>query len=528
MTTDANNIEPGDPSNLNVAPAVPDVTEDIVSVNKKGSSDNKFAKALFLLLVGAMLVGMLAWFSQNWLNTRKAQMKASSGPRAAEDTTQVFNPEKTGTTAAKPKLGSDSGLPAPSQAAALSSVRPGVARDDGLRSLRGSDGKVMVNAQGRAMGVDKDGNVVEVPAIAALTGEQVGRRPLPGEAAGGSGQGQPGQAGQGGGQPQQKLPSRYAGSLFVGDPAKPSNVDAAPGADGTSNPATANTLAQTQAQQIADILRNAGLGGAQASRTGVAAPTPPPTANPYFGQLPGATLNTSSEPARPGTIGSALYSSATPVAIARRMTDQNFILPKGRQADCVLTGRIVDEVPGFTSCVLAQNLYSDNGRVLLLERGSELNGEYGVTNQLGLERLFVTWTRLKTPEGIEIDLSSPGSDRLGTSGIPGHLDNRWGARIGTAFLLSFVKDITVAIINKQTQAAAGSTVSVQTAPGQNMLNASSALAEEVIKQTIKVRPRLTINEGDRISIYVARDLDFSPVYALKTVGTAGITRLLAQ
>ena len=515
MTTDANNIDPGDPSNLNAAPAAPEVVEDIVSVNKKGSSDNKFAKAIFFLLMGVMLVGVMAWFSQNWLNTRKAQMKANSGPKAAEDTTQVFNPEKTGTSVAKPKLGSESGLPAPSLAAAANPVQPGAPRDD-CRALRGADGKVMVNAQGRAMCVDKDGNVVEVPAITALTGDPTGRTPLPGEGASGQGQGQQGQ----GGQAQQKPPSRYAGSLFVGDPSKPSNVNTAAGTDGTSNPATGNALGQTQAQQIAEILRSAGLGGAQQTRSGAAAPAP------VAG--PGSMLGAPPEQARPGTIGSALYSSATPVAMAKRMTDQNLILPKGRQADCVLTGRIIDEVPGFTSCVLVQNLYSDNGRVLLLERGSELTGEYGVSNQLGLERLFVTWTRLKTPEGIEIDLSSPGSDPLGTSGIPGHLDNRWGVRIGAAFLLSFVKDITVAIINKQTASNSNATVSVQSAPGPNTLNASSALAEKVIKQTIKVRPRLTINEGDRISIYVARDLDFSPVYALKTAGIAGATRLLTK
>lgn len=89
--------------------------------------------------------------------------------------------------------------------------------------------------------------------------------------------------------------------------------------------------------------------------------------------------------------------------------------------------------------------------------------------------------------------------------------------------------MTVAIINKQAQSNnSSSTVNVTTAPGQNTLNASSQLAEEVIKQTLKVRPRLTINEGDRISIYVARDLDFSPVYALKTAGTAGATRLLTK
>ena len=525
MTTDANNIESGDPSNLNSALAMPEAGEDIVSVNKKGSSDNKFAKAIFLLVVGAILVGVLGWVSQNWLNLRKAQLKSTSGQKVAEDTTQVFNPEKTGTMAAKPRLGSDSGFSAPSQAAALSPVQPGAVRDDGTRPLRGADGKVMMNAQGRAMGVDKGGNVIEVPAISALAGDPVGRKPLPGEAAAAAAAGQG--HGQVSGQPPPKLPSRYAGSLFVGDPAKPTNVNTPSGMEG-ANPTTGSAMGQTQAQQIAELLRTAGFGGAQASRTGATVPAPTPAANPFFGQAPGSALGVPPEPARPGTIGSALYSSATPVAMARRTTDQNLILPKGRQADCVLTSRIIDEVPGFTSCVLAQNLYSDNGRVLLLERGSELVGEYGVTSQLGLERLFVTWTRLKTPEGIEIDLSSPGSDRLGTTGIPGHLDNRWSARIGAAFLLSFVKDITVAIINKQAQSSAGSTVSVQTAPGQNMLNASSALAEEVIKQTIKVRPRLTINEGDRISIYVARDLDFSPVYALKTAGTAGVTRLLAR
>lgn len=515
MTTDLNSIEPGDPAHLNAAPAVSEPVEDIVSVNKKGNSDNnKFAKGIFFLLVGAILVGVMAWFSQNWLNARKAQMKANNGQKAAEETTQVFNPEKTGTAVLKPKFGSDSGLPAPSQATASSAFQPGAAKEEAIRPLRGADGKVMVNPQGRAMGVDKEGNIVEVPAITALTGDQPGRKPLPGEGAEGLGPHAQG------GPAQQKPASRYAGSLFVGEPAKPMSAHAA---DGSNKPAGSNPIALTQAQQIAEILRSAGLGGAQASGTNTAAPPLMPIAG------PGSMLGVPTEQARPGTIGSALYSSATPVALAKQMTDQNLILPKGRQADCVLTGRIIDEVAGFTSCVLAQNLYSDNGRVLLLERGSELTGEYGVSNQLGLERLFVTWSRLKTPEGIEIDLSSPGSDRLGTSGIPGHLDNRWGARLGAAFLLSFVKDITVAIINKQTQASSGSTINVQTAsPGQNTLNASSSLAEEVIKQTIKVRPRLTINEGDRISIYVARDLDFSPVYALKNAGIAGATRLLTQ
>nr|WP_317623791.1 TrbI/VirB10 family protein [Acidovorax sp. SUPP3334]BDH38357.1 TrbI/VirB10 family protein [Acidovorax sp. SUPP3334] len=507
--TEINKTDPGDPSNLNAQQPEQERQDDIVSVNKKGSSDNKLGKAVFILVVGGVLVGVMAWFSQDYFNARKAQIKASSGPKAAGDTSQVFNPEKTGNQAARPKIGAESGSPATSHASERAGP-PTPNKDDGIRPLRGSDGKVMVNAQGRAMGVDKDGNVVEVPAITAMSGDQAGRKPLPGEGA----QGQAGQPAQGGQQPP-KPPSRYAGSLFVGDPAKPTNVST--GQEGSGNASAARTPAQ-QAQQIADIIRT-GLGGGPATTT----PMPSPSDT-------GMSAGAAPDQSKPGTVGNALYSSATQTAVARRTKDQNLILPKGRQADCTLNTRIVDEVAGFTSCVLAQNLYSDNGRVLLLERGSELSGEYGITNQLGLERLFVTWNRLKTPEGIEVDLSSPGADRLGTSGVPGHLDSRWGARIGAAFLLSFVKDVTVAVVNSQSQrnSNTSTSVSVQTMPGQNMMNSSSQLAEEVIKQTIKVRPRMTINEGDRISVYVARDLDFTAVYALKAAGSVGTAQVVGK
>ncbi|RRS01173.1 TrbI/VirB10 family protein [Aquabacterium soli] len=528
--TEVNNniIEPDDPSALNapVAQETLPPSENIVSVNRTGKSDNKFAKGMFFLVVGSILVGLLAWMSQSWLNTQKAHLRASAAPKSAEDTSQVFNPEKTGSGLPKPKLGADSGQTPPSQVAAASGVQPGQHREDGLRPLRGADGKVMVNPQGQAMAVDKDGNVVTVPAIdAQMEGSaQGGRKPLPGEAGGQA------QAQAGGGQNAQAKPaSRFGGSLFVGAAPKASPVNAS-GGNTSSSPTTIEQLQAKQieqTQQLANSLRGLGLMGGQGASTST--PSSPPTGAtpaPY----PGAALNTPPDQARPGTIGSTLYSSSTPTAIARQFPDQNLVLPKGRTADCILTGRIMDEVPGFTTCVLATNLYGDNGKVLLLERGSELAGEYGVTNQLGLERLFVTWTRAKTKNGVDIDLSSPGSDRLGTSGLPGHLDNRWGARIGAAFLVSLVKDITVAVINNQQKEnnANGTSVNVTTPTGQNTINASAGLAEEIIKQTIRVRPRLTINEGERISITVARDLDFSSVYALQMAGRGGSAKVAAK
>jgi len=486
--------------------------DDIVSVNaKKSSSGNKAAKSIFVLTASALVLGGATMYGQHWLAAKKDAMKPAGASNSTAEAPNLLNPEKTGATVQAAKLGAASGSPPPEPKV----ERPGPKENAGdVRPMRGADGKVLVDAQGRAMGVDPSGNVVAVPAIDVIGGSVDTRKPLPGQSAPGNTQyaGQPAANGA----PAVAPPSRYGGSLFVD--VDPKKAKAAP----TSDQAPSTALAPSSLGSYAEILRavNAATGGG----SGAAAPTVAPVATPYIGQpldtiAPAGGGNSRSD--RAGSVGDALSSTATPVARARRVVDQNLLLPKGRQADCVLTGRISDEVPGFTSCVLSQNLYSDNGRVLLLERGSELSGEYGVMNQPGMRRLFVTWNRIKTPNGIEVNLASPGSDALGTSGLPGHLDSRWGERIGAALILSFLKDVSVAVINNQKENSTGTTnVSVQP-PGQNTVNAGFSIADEVVKQTLKVRPTLTINEGDKIAIYVARDLDFSPVYALKSVGATG-------
>jgi type IV secretion system protein VirB10 len=516
-TVDSNNHDAVEPVHVN---------DGIVSVNAKGSANNnRAAKAGFILVVAAMLVGLLLWFGQNWLKDKKQQLKPDFAKNGAESP-DLMNPEGTGKTMPKLKLGADGTLPSTSLLGKARIASPETA--DTIRPMRGADGKVLVNAQGRAMGVDRDGNVVEVPAITAILNDPAALKPLPGQQQ---------TTNTGSQQPVAKPPSRYGGDLFV---------------SGQPKPLTQNITSTSASQQLPvgtapstvelykDILRSvtggpagsspatlaAGLGAAgTASRSPTSLGQPSSYSRPSEGSSAGGEYQS-----RPGTVGNSLFSSSTPVARASRLSDQNLVLPKGRQADCILTGRIIDEVPGFTSCVLSQNLYSDNGRVLLLERGSELSGEYGVTNQPGLRRLFVTWNRVKTPQGVEVDLSSPGADALGTSGIPGNVDNRWTERVGAALILSFIKDVSVAVINAQARNrnsnATSVTIEQQQPLGQNSLNAGFSLADEVVRQTIKTRPTISIDEGSRISIYVARDLDFSPVYALKS--NAGVAAVKAR
>lgn len=193
---------------------------------------------------------------------------------------------------------------------------------------------------------------------------------------------------------------------------------------------------------------------------------------------------------------------------ATMIGDRSMLLPKGRSIDCILTTRIVSELPGFVGCVLQSDVYSDDDRVKLLEKGSEATGKYGNTVANGQHRIFVLWDRIKTPTGVIINLDSPGTDSLGTSGLPGFVDNRWLERIGSAFMLSIVKDLIAYKIAKDSDGSAGSIAYSDTA------STGDRMTEMVLKDSMNIKPTLYKNQGETLSIYVARDLDFSDVYRL--------------
>ena len=97
-------------------------------------------------------------------------------------------------------------------------------------------------------------------------------------------------------------------------------------------------------------------------------------------------------------------------------------------------------LPGYTTCIIPRDVFSDNGRVVLLEKGTKVLGEYRGGMQRGQRRLFVLWNRAVTPRGVAIDLASPASDSLGRAGFGGDLDSRFFERFGSALLLSLVDD----------------------------------------------------------------------------------------
>ena len=214
-----------------------------------------------------------------------------------------------------------------------------------------------------------------------------------------------------------------------------------------------------------------------------------------------------------GLFGGQLQGSATPKVAASTLGDRSLTLPKGTAFTCALKTRVISATSGLVGCQVQRNVYGDNGRVLLIERGSHLDGEYRISSvRPGMVRIPVLWTRVRTPHGVTVDIESLGTGQLGESGIDGFVDNRWGERIGAAMLLSLIDDSVKLVIQNQTQDQQADTIVLPSTTDN-----TSKLAEKVLDSTINIPPLLYQNQGGIVGIYVARDVDFSSVYALQPV-----------
>jgi type IV secretion system protein VirB10 len=195
-------------------------------------------------------------------------------------------------------------------------------------------------------------------------------------------------------------------------------------------------------------------------------------------------------------------------SIASTLSDPNFTLTQASIARCVLLTAIDSTVPGMVSCVLSDNVYSTNGRFVLLERGSKVVGQYQ-TGQLkqGMSRIFVLWSRVETPKGVIVTLDSPAADSLGRSGVDGKINNHFFQRFGSGMLLSVVDDVAQSAVDRQ-QGNDGITFQSSSQSAQD----AAAIA---VQNSVGIPPTLSKKQGSILNIFVARDLNFSDIYGIR-------------
>jgi type IV secretion system protein VirB10 len=109
---------------------------------------------------------------------------------------------------------------------------------------------------------------------------------------------------------------------------------------------------------------------------------------------------------------------------------------------------------------------------------------------------------------VVVPLDSPGADELGRSGLPGEVNRHFWERFGAALLVSVIDGAVETAA--QSSRNGGGTVIIDPAASQGVLT-------EILKSTVNIPPTVVKQNGDRIQVLVARDLDFRSVYELKSV-----------
>lgn len=208
-------------------------------------------------------------------------------------------------------------------------------------------------------------------------------------------------------------------------------------------------------------------------------------------------------------LSARLKPSITPVVLARTLPTQRWLLPKGAFIDCTLETAIDSTLPGMATCITATDTFGADGQIVLLERGTKLVGETQSRGPQGSARVFVLWTEARTPTGVVVPLASPGTDELGRSGLPGSINRHFWDRFGAALLISTIEGV----VETSTRSSGGDTIIFN--PSR-----STDVATEVLKSTADIRPTIIKNQGDRIQVLVARDLDFRNVYELRAAAAS--------
>ncbi|PDS48548.1 conjugal transfer protein TrbI [Rhizobium anhuiense] len=207
-------------------------------------------------------------------------------------------------------------------------------------------------------------------------------------------------------------------------------------------------------------------------------------------------------------------------------------IPQGTMIRGTLETAINSDLAGMVKAIVREDVYSFDGRRILIPAGSSLIGDYKSGVERGQERLFIVWTRMIRGDGVSVQLGSYGTDRLGRSGMTGVVDRKYWERFGPPALMTMIGGVTqyiaqlgqkqdrnITIVNTD-----GTVTSIPQDNGttsqdrareiaaETIASGIQQLATEAFQDTRNIRPTIHIAQGSDITVFVTRDLDFSDLY----------------
>lgn len=246
------------------------------------------------------------------------------------------------------------------------------------------------------------------------------------------------------------------------------------------------------AQPVAD-----GPAGPRAARPGTPATVPG-----------GGLVGGANEP--DDALSSRLRPSRMAAARATVLRNPELTVPMGTRIACIPEMPIDSTVAGFFSCITPVDVRGSTGTVVLMERGTRIVGEVRSGLARGSRRLFVVMTQALTPGGVQMELNSPGADVMGQAGLDGEVDSHFFERFRGAMLLAFLDtglQAAATVASNALNNSNGVTFNQFQSGGQRATS-------QALESDINIPSTLRRNQGEPMTVFVARNLDFSDVYRL--------------
>lgn len=274
-------------------------------------------------------------------------------------------------------------------------------------------------------------------------------------------------------------------------PAPPTLVAPPPAPEALPEPPAAAATAEADRLRAPAVVVELG----DAAPAGVAAPRPAAAA----GGAPARAEDTLTPEER---FAARVSGTGVETVRATRLRDVSRTAPQGTVIPAVLETALNSDLPGSVRAMVSRDVRGFDGRLVLIPRGSKLIGQYKSALAVGQTRAFVIWSRIITPEGVTIDLDSPAADRLGRGGLDGETDSHFLRRFGAAILLSVLDAGAAAAVN----GGSGGNTFVIGSPAQ-----ANQVAAIALQKQIDIAPTIQVRQGAPLTVFVARDLDFSGV-----------------
>jgi type IV secretion system protein VirB10 len=203
---------------------------------------------------------------------------------------------------------------------------------------------------------------------------------------------------------------------------------------------------------------------------------------------------------------------------ATRIGDLRRTIAQGRIIQATTESALNTELPAPIRAIVSRDTYGEAGTEPLIPKGSRLIGTYNTDILGGQSRVYVVWTRVIRPDGVDVMLNSPLVDQIGEAGVGGQVDTKFQQIFSRSVMASIISiafaigsdEISGGGTSSTTNSTFGTTQSGDAASTAtvNALNRLGSTTDGFLQRFIPTRPTILVDQGTPVNVFVNRDLVF--------------------